>query len=105
MVEYIIIELDILRDRDTAMYPVAAENPFDAVNKFYMMGKPPASDHIMVVPKANIFEHCRNVTHTRRLHWRTEIDDAATESDNRCGAKGTDSSNMKRKRKENEELM
>jgi glutaredoxin 2 len=75
MVEYIIIELDILRDGDTAMYPVTAENPFDAVNKFYIMRKPPASDHIMVIPKVNIFEHCRNMTHTRRLHWKTEIDD------------------------------
>ena len=74
MIEYIIIELDILRDGDTAMYPVTADNPFGAINKFYMTRNPPASDHIMVVPKANIFEHCRNVIHTRRLHWRTEID-------------------------------
>lgn len=56
------------------MYPMTAENPFDAINKFYMMRKPPASDHIMAVPKANIFEHCRNMTRARRLHWRTEID-------------------------------
>ncbi len=74
MVEYIIIELDILRDGDTAMYPVAAENPIDAANKFYMMRKPPASGHIAVVPRAHFFEHCRNVTRNKRLHWKTEID-------------------------------
>lgn len=28
----------------------------------------------MEVPKANIFEHCRNMTRARRLHLMTEID-------------------------------
>lgn len=83
MAEYMIIELDILRDGDTAIYPVVAKNPFDAVNKFYRMRKPPASDHILVVPKANIFEHCRNMAHTRRLHWKTEIDVVSVKNDNK----------------------
>lgn len=80
MTRFRIVELDILRGGDTAMYPVAADSPFHAVQKFYMERKPQVSDYILVIPEVYIFEHWKDGKTLRKLHWKTEMDNEKIES-------------------------